>query len=73
MCWLAWEEAAATCLCSQWGLELFPEPRHFSIKTPEKCDNASLPTSQSILRCQLSNVQRSCGYSEMCRQISGDF
>lgn len=38
-------------LCSRQSLELFPEPHHFSIKTPEKRNNALLPVSQSILRC----------------------
>jgi len=49
--WLGGEEVAAVLLHSQRGLELFPESHLFSIKTPEKCDNASLPASQSILRC----------------------
>lgn len=48
---LDWVEVGTTRLRSRRGLELFPEPHRFSIKTPEKCDNASLPTSQSILRC----------------------
>lgn len=44
--WVLWVH-----LCSQQSLELFPEPHHFSIKTPEKCNNALLSASQSILRC----------------------
>lgn len=44
-------EAVTLRLRSQQGPELFPEPHRFSIKRPEKCDNASLPASQSILRC----------------------